>query len=437
MSLTGLNFDDANDGLMSHPAREAREALRRDGAGSRFQLPERQLYLAVFLVANYSLKLTMTDYNQAYNGGYNNDYQQQYADGQYDQYGYDQQGYYAEDGTYYDGNYQGEYYQEENYPQQGKVQTTWVAPEVASAVTLNKQPKPNLQQQRAPAAPKQPQMQMHNVSKTDEKNKGGLDFEDDEKEYKTCMYGCIPTERKPRYICLGSVGLFVLLAVILGVLFFPRFPEMKVLDLRPIGDNPFKITGLENGLTKNFTVQLDMTMLISVINYNRYHMKVDSINLDAFIIANITELNKGAGASQLVGGTGARKVFTTDQASVKIGHGDHGSQLFPVKQNVTFFMNFTVLYRPDQTVELKDDVMLNEILQSCNVIDPGNRTMTVRYNALAPIKLLSPIGFVPTFTGDLKINCPFQGSKLTDLVSQLRGDIATKALTTTTTKKTK
>jgi hypothetical protein len=46
---------------------------------------------------------------------------------------------------------------------------------------------------------------------------------------------------------------------------------MKVLDLSLAnGISSFKITGLENGRTKKFTVQMDMNMVISVTNTNRY-----------------------------------------------------------------------------------------------------------------------------------------------------------------------
>ncbi|KAI8908319.1 hypothetical protein EDD86DRAFT_180756, partial [Gorgonomyces haynaldii] len=223
-----------------------------------------------------------------------------------------------------------------------------------------------------------------------------------------CIYGCIPYKKRPRIICLVTTFVVLLAIGIVGFLFFPRYPAMKVLSLNlSDGVRSFKISGLENGPTKNFTVQLDMWMLVSVVNTNRYHMKVDSIDLKAFIVANTTQLNLGGGAGNVIPGSSPRRVFKDSEASVLIGTGNNTSILFPVNQNVTFAMNFTVIYRPDPSIqELKDDVLLNEIFQSCNIVQPGNRTMTVHYRALAPIKLLQPIGFTPTFEDDLKINCP-------------------------------
>jgi hypothetical protein len=106
----------------------------------------------------------------------------------------------------------------------------------------------------------------------------------------------------------------------------------------------------------------------------------------------------------LVGGTGQRATFTNSQASVKVGTGSKGVLTFPPMQNISFNMNFTVLYRPDPSVQLKDDVLLNEILQSCNVIYPGNRTMKVHYKALCPIASLKPIGITPVFEDDVNVS---------------------------------
>jgi hypothetical protein len=202
--------------------------------------------------------------------------------------------------------------------------------------------------------------------------------------------------------------------------------QVKALNLRD-GTNSFNIKGLENGLTKDFTVTLAMVMTVAVKNSNRYHMKVDSINVNAFILANITQLNLGTGARVLQGGgtqAGARRKFVAADSQVLIGTGQQIDPIkFPVDKEITFNMNLDIIYKPDQAVELGDDVMLNEILQSCGVIQPGPREMIVKYTADAPIKLLRPIGFIPQFSGELKINCPFPPDQLKVLVDSLRESV--------------
>ncbi|KAI8908318.1 hypothetical protein EDD86DRAFT_247515 [Gorgonomyces haynaldii] len=248
-------------------------------------------------------------------------------------------------------------------------------------------------------------------------------IQEEPKKEPRCIYGCVPYQKKPRYICLGVTAVLLIVLGVLGFLFFPRYPQMRVLSLNLVdGVNSFHLTGLESGKpSKNFTVTLDMFMTISVINTNRYYMKVEDIDLKAYIVANTTELNKGPGAAAIVPGTSPRKVFEDKDAKVQIGKGYRDAQYFPSGQN-----NFTVTYQPDPKIlELKDDVILNEIFQSCNIIQPGNRTMTVHYLAVAPVKVLQPIGFVPTFEDDVKINCPFPQSQLTELISRLRASFGT------------
>jgi hypothetical protein len=83
-------------------------------------------------------------------------------------------------------------------------------------------------------------------------------------------------------------------------------------------------------------------------------------------------------------------------------------------------MNLTILYKPDSHInELKDDVVLNEILEVCGVTATA-RPMVVHYEANAPIAVLQPFGYVPVFQDELKINCPFPPDQITTLVNQLR-----------------
>jgi hypothetical protein len=236
-----------------------------------------------------------------------------------------------------------------------------------------------------------------------------------------CVCCCIPTRTCPSIVCLLFALLLLGLCVGLGYMYFPRTPEMRVLAIDPVaGIKSFVLTGLEHGLTRNFTVQMDMQMTISVINTNRYDVYVDSIDMNAMVQANISQINTGPGASAVVGGTGIKRVFTSNDASVPIGSGTHLGLTFPAGKNVTFKMGLSVVYTPDQSVQLRDDVMLNEIFQVCNVVEPGNRTMTVHYTATAPVELLKPIGVVPTFDNVLSINCPFSSEALTTLIRQLR-----------------
>lgn len=267
--------------------------------------------------------------------------------------------------------------------------TTWVTPELDNAITIPRSSLMN-QQEIGPAFPAPAPVKLQHRRNSSDYNEMFRHIQqdqikDDFSEGKPCErtkkrdFCCIPRKKIHRKICIFWTLFTITILIILGILFYPRFPEMKVTSLTLAnGVNSFKFFGPYDGKVNNFTVQLDMIMTVQVSNTNYYHMKVDSIEVEAFISANISEINKGPGAGIIVPGETARRVFRQSDSTVKIGKATHGPVSFPSKQNVVFTMNFTVIYTPDQTRELKDDVIFNEISQSCSLIDPGNRTMSVK-----------------------------------------------------------
>ena len=60
-------------------------------------------------------------------------------------------------------------------------------------------------------------------------------------------------------------------------------PEMKVNSVIVPPGNSFKMTPLtnNNGVI-DFRFSIDMILNITVTNYNRYHLKVENINLNVF-----------------------------------------------------------------------------------------------------------------------------------------------------------
>ncbi len=141
-------------------------------------------------------------------------------------------------------------------------------------------------------------------------------------------------------------------------------------------------------------------------------MKVDEITLDAYIDANIPEINKEPGARSAVGGPLPRRVFAAKDALVKLGSGRKGSVTFPQARNVSFQMNLTVTYKPNPSYDLADDVLFNELMQSCGALTGvPRRQMVVKYKAEASIKIISWTGWKPTFENELKINCPIPLAK--------------------------
>ncbi|KAJ3320551.1 hypothetical protein HDV06_005174 [Boothiomyces sp. JEL0866] len=235
---------------------------------------------------------------------------------------------------------------------------------------------------------------------------------------KRFMYGCIPVNKKSRNICISVVLVFAAIVSVVGFLFFPRMPQIKVLSINPKSNNSFTVTPFNpNSPTFDFNFTLNMVMNISVVNSNRYHFKLEEIDMTAYVVANASQIDAIVPyTAETVFGKiipdGQRVKVTGSNNQVKVGFGSKkGPLIFPPGQNITFQMDFTAQYiaPTDYTAALNDPLM-NEILQLCYFQDPTRHT-TIHYETSNDISMLKYIGVTPNTSGDLSINCPFQGDQ--------------------------
>ncbi|KAJ1342677.1 hypothetical protein BSLG_002775 [Batrachochytrium salamandrivorans] len=208
-------------------------------------------------------------------------------------------------------------------------------------------------------------------------------------------YGFCFHTRRGMYIVGGITAGLVVLAAILGFFLFPRFPSLKVLDIQVIPDSN-QLSSNPDGV--GLIVKLAMAMNVSVVNPNRYHLKIETIDLSAMLQPNVTQL------SGISLGTGAAPLAPVAGQGVQIGSGQHPTPIiFPPKQNTTFILNFNLSY---VTTDLLEDVGLGELLQGCGFLRSRPRPMIIRYKADAKIAFLRLFGFTPAFEDDIRINCP-------------------------------
>ncbi|EGF79383.1 hypothetical protein BATDEDRAFT_89818 [Batrachochytrium dendrobatidis JAM81] len=202
--------------------------------------------------------------------------------------------------------------------------------------------------------------------------------------------------KKSMQICLAVTAAVLLLVGVLGFFFFPRFPALKVLDMQVIPESSH-IGPSEDG--PGVSVNLQMHMNVSVVNPNRYHLKVESVDLTALLQPNITQLT---GVSL---GSGAPALAPKSGQTIKIGTGSRATPLiFPPNQNTTFLLNFTLSYAT--AASLETDIGLGEILQGCGFLRARQRPITINYQATAHIAFLKAFGIKPVFSDDIRINCP-------------------------------
>ncbi|KAJ3270758.1 hypothetical protein HDV01_007450 [Terramyces sp. JEL0728] len=247
-----------------------------------------------------------------------------------------------------------------------------------------------------------------------------------ETKEKRFMYGCIPVNKKSRNICVSVVLVLGVLISVIGFLFFPRMPQIKVLNIDPKSNTSFTVTPYDsNSPTFNFNFTLDMVMNISVLNTNKYHFKLESIDMTAYVMANASQINAdGTLITETVFNklipTGQRVKVDSSNNKVKVGYGKkNGPLTFPAGKNVTFTMDFKATYTaPTNIVDALNDPLMNEILQLCYLQDPTRHT-TIHYETSNDISMLKYIGVTPNTSGDLSINCPFQGDQLAGFLKAL------------------
>lgn len=251
----------------------------------------------------------------------------------------------------------------------------------------------------------------------------------DEMSRKKFMYCCIPTKRSSRNVCLVITGLVLVTLGVLGYLFYPRSPDMKFEGIDLKSSNSYKLSNFDKANPNNFSFSMDMVMNVAVQNTNWYHIKVDSIDLQAFLMANGTLINEAipSPAHALLTSSEPRVWVTSENFKSLIATGKHGPITFPQGVTVKFNIPLRIQYTPSPTLGLVNDPAFNEIVQLC-VDVPSNlsdrdlakaRKTTITYQADNSVGLLRFIGFTPTQSGSFQINCPFQGKARTDFLASL------------------
>ncbi|KAI8898829.1 hypothetical protein BC833DRAFT_588267 [Globomyces pollinis-pini] len=242
--------------------------------------------------------------------------------------------------------------------------------------------------------------------------------------------GCVPIERRARNRCLTITGVVLVILGILLFLFFPRMPVLTVNNITLPKGGTYKMSPID--LTADiitFTFQMDLILNITLYNPNRYHMKIEDIDLNMYIMANASQINAAVPSpAELVLGTHNAAPVRVNKNNLKrpVGTSNYTNLYLPSFQNTTITMTLDISYSPDPKVGLLNDPAFNEILQICvfdTVLSPtDNRTTLINYDAYNRIQIL-PF-FEPVVSGETRINCPFQGQAKIDFLNAIKGDVA-------------
>ncbi|KAJ3115922.1 hypothetical protein HDU96_010868 [Phlyctochytrium bullatum] len=385
--------------------------------------------------------------NQTNNKAYYGNSNQGYGNNGYDDHGYVQDPYYNQAAAggqnyNYDAYNQGGYasqpqqqggYDYNSYGQSGHNDYYNQAPASANQHTYPPQAEP--------AAPKSPNSDLpkynndmataRNVPNWNDEKKGSAGpFASNvaEVEVKSKRRGCA---MRPLYwIILGVVGVILAVLGIVAYFYWPSMPDIQVLSINEYAlSGPsaftFNIPSQYNNNLNKLEITLTLKMNLSVYNRNLYNLKVETLDLKAWVNANESTIYTGQRPKdipqlrKLVGDVRGADPNYKPPLVVEIGSGQGKDLIFPSRKNVTFEMDFTLKYTPDGQTGLLDDPVFMEFCDVCKVtIDKVvERPTLITYRAVSTVAFLKTFGYKPDINGEIKIRCPIREDYLQNLSS--------------------
>ncbi|KAJ3064389.1 hypothetical protein HDU98_012205, partial [Podochytrium sp. JEL0797] len=246
---------------------------------------------------------------------------------------------------------------------------------------------------------------------------------------------CCPKNKKHRMICGGVVLLVLIILGVIAYLFIPRYPQILVygINLSEIGKTgspySFSYTKPDTQDLNFMRFQMNLTMTLGTTNPNPYDLHVDSIDLVARILVNTSQVYNQITTSTLLSYNSVAKLippppptpgYHGSNNSV-VGTANHSSIIFPSKATVNYTMLFLLDYSPDSKLGLLQDPTVLEIADCCGITDRSGkqRPMQISYDAKSVIGALQPLGFVPTLSSVIRINCPFSQPQIQAVIKQV------------------
>eukprot|EP00842_Homolaphlyctis_polyrhiza_P006963 jgi/Hompol1/856/HPOL_004339-RA len=224
----------------------------------------------------------------------------------------------------------------------------------------------------------------------------------------------------------------VLLALIalLGYLFYPRTPTFSVTGFGPVNGISTLRFDHSSGLTDLDHVLLTLNVLanITTTNPNRFHIRIDTLRVEAVLVADSAQIASGPTIPMSLGisSTDPRYntplVITPQTLNYYIGIGNTTNVYLPAQATTDFSVIFALQYSPRPSTGLLGDPAFAELLQGCGVSSP-KRKMLIKYETTVAISLLQSFGFVPTFDSEMYIDCPFTDAQMSQIIQRIKSDM--------------
>ncbi|KAI8926066.1 hypothetical protein BC831DRAFT_458324 [Entophlyctis helioformis] len=245
--------------------------------------------------------------------------------------------------------------------------------------------------------------------------------DDDDDKPSRFIFGCVPRNPLARAGCFVAILIVLVIAGFLVFLFIPRPPTVQVTNISPSrGASSFQLNTPTGGDINTVAVMADLNILLRVTNPGRISIKIDELNIKAFLVPNMASIREvGSVASFLGLGNRAAPDFPATVAPRLMGTGTKTAITLPAGKATNVTIPFKLVFSPDKSTGVLADPVFAELLQGCG-ITTAKRTMRVRYDATAVIGLLKTVGYVPMISEEnLQIACPFDDATLNSVFKSI------------------
>ncbi|KAJ3409464.1 hypothetical protein HDV05_004427 [Chytridiales sp. JEL 0842] len=247
-----------------------------------------------------------------------------------------------------------------------------------------------------------------------------------------CLTCCIPRNRTARFICLGATLAVLIAVIVVGYLYWPRFPSTTVNELKfnqALGG--FVFDKPKDAATWNeLTLTINLILNISAYNWNRYPLNIETMQLQAFLKVNETAVNTSPSpvALNIQNIVGPTPILTDRSYKGNfyplIGQGVAKDLMLPAWTNTTFTLPFTITYKPDPLLGLLRDPVFAEFMNVCGVTS-RRRKARIEYKAISTVTNLKGLGYTPVLEGFINMECPASEEQIEAVTNNVRVAVET------------
>ncbi|KAJ3314800.1 hypothetical protein HDU76_002330 [Blyttiomyces sp. JEL0837] len=237
-------------------------------------------------------------------------------------------------------------------------------------------------------------------------------------------------------------GFLVLIVfVVVGILFWPKFPTMTVqtLTFDTESGSAASVTVPDSGNLNQMTLDVRFILTVMVFNENYYDITVDAVNLQTWLAINQSEIQKNPSPVSLnLDSIIGPPPSTACDLSTTTLHPPPNNPLlgtgslskthtpapitFPRRSSIPISVSLTISYTPNQYLGLLRDPIFAEILNVCGITS-NRRYMRVDYEAVGNVVGIVGWVYKPVVKKFVFVGCPVDEDVMERVVDVISSNV--------------